>query len=375
MPKDPATLASDTSPGCYDLFDAAAIRAEVDAHLAGFLQDQAESACGGRLPTLVTDILARFLRGGKRLRPLLCTLGSLAAGGCVGPPVIAVAASLEMFHAFALIHDDVMDRSATRRGAPTVQQELAGHYLAQAPRRSGSRHIAQAAAFGNAGAILIGDLALVWSVHMLAAAGLDAHRFARTRTVINEMHHDVIYGQWLDLHAVGGSDSDVETPLSVIRYKTAKYSVERPLHLGAVLADAPPAALKALTTYALPIGEAFQLRDDLLGVFGDPSVTGKPVTDDLREGRRTLLLATAHALADPDQRRILARHVGDPLLTEHGASAVRTVLNETGAPEHVERRIATLRDEALRGLDDAPITTASKAELRTFAHHMTERTA
>ncbi|MFC5802224.1 polyprenyl synthetase family protein [Streptomyces formicae] len=226
MSKDPATLASATSPACYDLFDASAIRAAVDAHLVGFLQDQAESACGGRLPTLMTDILARFLLGGERLRPLLCALGSLTAGGCVGPPVIVAAASLEMFHAFALIHDEVMDCSATRRGAPTVQQELAGHDQAQAPRRSGSRHVARSAACGNAGAIL--------------------------------------------------SDSDVETPLSVMRYKTAKYSVERPLHLGAVLADAPPAALEALTNYALPTGEAFQLRDDLLGVFGDPSVTGKP---------------------------------------------------------------------------------------------------
>src|ERR1041384_706255 len=217
------------------------------------------------MPTQFVQALADFLAaGGKRLRPLLCVTGWHAAVGERTPPpaVIRVAAALEMFHAFALIHDDVMDQSSLRRGHPTVHRALAGQRLA-----AGDSPVS-AERFGVGGALLVGDLALTWSDELIHTAGLGPAQLTAILPVLNVMRTEIMYGQYLDLVATGSPTDDVERALTIARYKTSKYSIERPLHIGAVLAGAGHDLLGALTGYALPLGEAFQLRADLLGAFG-----------------------------------------------------------------------------------------------------------
>lgn len=314
------------------------------------------------MPGDVASVLRSFLdSGGKRLRPVMCVLGYRAGGGHDDDTVLRVAAGLEMFHAFALIHDDIMDNSATRRGRPTVHQALAASY--------------NDAALGAGAAILVGDMALAWSNELLYAHSALADRAAELRRIVDAMHQEVIYGQYLDLTAPLRPLADLEAAWQVIRYKTAKYTCERPLHAGAALAGADTALLAALTRYALPLGDAFQLRDDLLGVFGDPQRTGKSALDDLREGKRTVLLALAAQQATTTQQRLLDGTVGNPHLEPEDAARVREVLEATGARSTVEAMIAHRYEEAQAALDAALLPTHATTALRTIAALATERTS
>ncbi|ARZ72523.1 geranylgeranyl diphosphate synthase [Streptomyces albireticuli] len=189
------------------------------------------------------------------------------------------------------------------------------------------------------------------------------------------MRSEVMYGQYLDVTAAGRPTADVERALRIVRCKTAKYTVERPLQIGAALAGAPRAAREALSAYALPVGEAFQLRDDLLGVFGPPEVTGKPSLDDLREGKHTVLVALALQRADAHQRRVLRSLLGSPRLDEAGADRIRELLTSTGARNEVENMISTLRTQALRVLKTAPFPSGATAHLRQLTDAATARTS
>ncbi|MFM9456131.1 polyprenyl synthetase family protein [Streptomyces europaeiscabiei] len=356
--------------GVAELPGAAALRSRVTSVLDGFLEHKAGTAAKLRMPAEVTECLRDLLAaGGKRLRPLLCVSGWQAAGGHGTPEtLIKTAASLEMFHAFCLIHDDIMDNSGSRRGVPTVHRRLAQHH-------AGGRTVLAARQVGVSGAILIGDLALAWSDELLHAAGLTPRQLDAVRPLIHEMRSEVMYGQYLDVTAAGRPAADVEQALRIVRYKTAKYTVERPLHIGAALAGAPPAVREALSAYALPVGEAFQLRDDLLGVFGTPEVTGKPSLDDLREGKHTVLVALALERADTGQRRVLRSLLGAPRLDEAGADRIRGLLTATGAQDAVEDMIGTLRAQALRVLKTAPFPPCPLANLRQLTAIATARTS
>lgn len=353
-----------------DLPDAAALQGLVSAQLDDFLEHKARTAAGLRLPAEVPQTLSGFLAaGGKRLRPLLCVMGWQAAGGHGAlRPVVRTAASLEMFHAFCLIHDDIMDNSDTRRGIPTVHRRLARHH-------ADGRGTATARRMGNSTAILIGDLALAWSDELLHTAHLTPRRLGAVLPLIDAMRTEVMYGQYLDVTAVGRLDTDVERALRIVRYKTAKYTAERPLHIGAALADGPPAVRDALSAYALPVGEAFQLRDDLLGVFGAPEVTGKPSLDDLREGKHTVLAALALQRADADQRDTLHALYGRADLDETDADRIRRILTATGARDEVDDMISARRAQALRALEDAPFPSTVIADLRRLAVTATTRTS
>ncbi|MEU3910411.1 polyprenyl synthetase family protein [Streptomyces sp. NPDC029721] len=325
----------------------------------GFLDGKASGVAKLRMPAEVTQCLRDLLCvGGKRLRPLLCVTGWQAAGGCgITEAVVRVAASLEMFHTFCLIHDDVMDDSSSRRGAPTVHRRLARHH-------GQGRGTLAAERVGAGCAILIGDLALAWSGELLHTAGLTPRQLDAVLPLVDDMRSEVMYGQYLDVTAAGRSSTDVDQALRIARYKTAKYTVERPLHIGAALAGAQLSVYEALSAYALPVGEAFQLRDDLLGVFGTPEVTGKPILDDLREGKHTVLAALALQRADRDQRRALHSLLGTPSLDEVEAAHLREILTATGARHEVENMIHTLRTQALRALDTAPFPPSATAHLR-----------
>ncbi|MFE2324369.1 polyprenyl synthetase family protein [Streptomyces sp. NPDC059385] len=344
-----------------ELPDAAALCGHVTAVLEGFLAHKETVGAKLRMPAEVTECLRDLAVGGKRLRPLLCVTGWQAAGGRGTPEaVVRVAASLEMFHTFCLIHDDVMDGSASRRGAPTVHRRLARHH-------GQDRGTFAAERVGASCAILIGDLALAWSGELLHAAGLTPARLDAVLPLVDDMRSEVMYGQYLDVTAAGRPSTDVDQALRIARYKTAKYTVEHPLHIGAAVAGATPAVREALSAYALPVGEAFQLRDDLLGVFGTPEVTGKPALDDLREGKHTVLAALALQRADREQRRTLHSLLGSPALDAEGAAHLRVILTATGARGEVEDMIQTRRAQALRVLDTAPFPPAATVSLRQLA--------
>jgi geranylgeranyl diphosphate synthase type I len=337
---------------------------QVSAVLSSYLSAKAAAVSHPELARLAR-LLAGFVTGGKGLRPQLCVAGWLASGGSrpgLVPggdtdAVVYAAAWLELFHAFALIQDDVMDGSATRRGKPAMHCALAAGYP------GGVDTNGRALRFGFNAAILLGDLALVWSNELLAAAPLSNAQREAAGPVIRKLCTEAIFGQYLDVLAT----------LMVARYKTGSYTVHRPLQLGAVLAGAGPEVLRACRAVGVPLGEAFQLRDDLLGVFGDPARTGKSRLDDLREGKHTTLMALAMQRADPGQGRRLRRLVGDPQLDEAGACAVRGILESTGARDEVERMIATRYRKAQVALRDAPFALAGSAALAGLASSAVER--
>ncbi len=338
----------------------------VDAVLREFLNHKEQVAPGPEMAPLFTT-LRRLLLSGKRLRAYLCVAGWHASGGHrTSSMAITVAAALELFQTFALIHDDVMDASDIRRGHPSAHRALSGAYTAGGgPRGRSDAH-------GRSAAVLLGDLALVWSDELLHS-GADPGALARILPFVADMRQELVYGQYLDLLSADRLSGDVEAALRVVRYKTAKYTVERPLHIGAALAGAGPDILEACSAFALPLGEAFQLRDDLLGVFGDPGETGKPVGDDIREGKATVLLALAVQRASGDDLRVLRTLVGRPDLAEEDIVRVRAVMEATGARERVEEMIRARRSTAVAALEQAPIHAAAADALREIAQIATVR--
>lgn len=314
------------------------------------------------------DALTALLSGGKRLRPACCYWGFLGAAGEDGPEIVRAASALELLQASALIHDDVMDNSDTRRGLPAVHRQFESLHARQGWE-------GEATAFGRAASILIGDLALVWTDAMLLESGFDCAALTRAKPVFDAMRSELMAGQFLDVLEQARGGGSVERALRVMRFKTTAYTIERPLHLGAALAGASQEVLSAYTEFGVPLGEAFQLRDDVLGVFGDPAETGKPAGDDVREGKRTVLIALAQERASAAERASLDRLVGDPALDVDGLAAVRGILAATGALAEVEQRIAVNRDRAIAVLESGVIAAAAVDPLRHIALAATERTA
>ncbi len=316
----------------------------------------------GPLVEAVSDLLA----GGKRLRPAFCWWGWRGAGGTDCHEAIVAASALEFLQACALIHDDVMDGSDTRRGLPSAHRRFAALHR-------GSEWLGSPEAFGTGAAILLGDLCLSWADEMLLTCGLPDEDVRRAKAVYDEMRTELMAGQYLDLLEQARGGGSVERAMRVVRYKSAKYTIERPLHLGAALAGASPDIVDAYTGYGLPLGEAFQLRDDILGVFGDPEETGKPAGDDLREGKRTVLIATAMGRATPAQAAELRRHLGDPGLDAAGVEALRGVIAETGALEHAEALITELTDRSLDALSRVDLADPARQVLTGLAYAATRR--
>ena len=351
-------------------------RSPLDAEdLRGRVQKTLDAFLARQLPALdevseelaeMVDALADLLNGGKRLRPAFCYWGWRGAGGADGEEVTVVAASLELLQACALIHDDVMDGSDTRRGRPAAHRRFAALHRSSGWTGSPDR-------FGVGAAILLGDLCLAWTDELYYTSGLEPSALARAKPVFDRMRTELMAGQYLDLLEQARGGGSVERAERVIRYKSAKYTIERPLHLGAALAGGPPGLVEAYSAYGLPLGEAFQLRDDVLGVFGDPAETGKPAGDDLREGKRTVLVAAALERATPHQRALLGRLLGDPALDPAGVEQLREVLVDTGALDHVESAITRLTDRALHALDQSPVAEPARAVLAELAVAATTR--
>jgi geranylgeranyl diphosphate synthase type I len=302
------------------------------------------------------------LAGGKRLRPAFAHWGFVGAGGDADDPrIVDAGAAFELLHAFALFHDDVMDGSSTRRGARTT-------HLAFADQHEAGRWLGEARRFGEGVAILVGDLAFVYADQLLRGAPAPA------LVLWDELRIELNIGQFLDILGTAKSERNQDAAHRIARYKSGKYTVERPLQLGALLA-APERArelLPALSAYGLPLGDAFQMRDDVLGAFGDQRITGKPVGDDLREGKPTPLLAIATARATPSQLQVLGL-VGRPGLPAAEVALIQEVLVDTGALEELEGRIERLSGEALDAIDVAPITDDARKALTELAHYVAWR--
>ncbi len=314
----------------------------------------------------LVEAVAALSAGGKRLRARLCYWGWRAAGGDPeDPAVVRAGAALELFQSAALIHDDVIDRSDTRRGAPSVHRRFEAAHAERGWALDG-------AAFGVAAAILSGDLCLSWSEQLFAAATATADGGHRARSVFDLMRSEVMAGQYLDVQgevAGGGQDraGAVQRALDVIRYKSAKYSVEHPVVLGAALAGAGEPVLERCSAFALPLGEAFQLRDDVLGVFGDPSTTGKPAGDDLREGKRTVLVGYVRSRGSEEQIERLEAALGRPDLTEEDVEQLRSLITACGALGATEALIDGLSREAFAALDRLGAEAVPMAALRGLA--------
>jgi geranylgeranyl diphosphate synthase type I len=230
--------------------------------------------------------------------------------------------------------------------------------------------------YGLSAAVLLGDLALVWSDQMLNSAGLTTDQCARVLPYYNEMRVELMAGQFLDIHEQTQKTTSVDRSMTIARYKSGKYTIERPLHLGAAMTPNPsPEIFAALSAYGLPLGEAFQLRDDLLGVFGDPSVTGKPAGDDLREGKRTVLIAMTNDRQSESQREIARKHFGKPDLDEQGVALLREIIETTGARAELEATIERLTDQALTAAQSAVFTEDGSAMLVELANVATKRSS
>jgi geranylgeranyl diphosphate synthase type I len=352
-----------------EIVERAGLRPRVDKVLAEFLaQQRATLATVDDALRPVSDAVEAFvLGGGKRLRPAFAYWGFRAAGGIDTDAVVAAVSALELVQASALIHDDLMDRSDTRRGEPAVHRRFAAEH-------AGSGWHGDPQAFGDSAAILLGDLCLVWSDELLHTSGVDPAALARARPIFDLMRTEVTVGQYLDVLTQAVGDMSVERAGKVARYKSAKYTVERPLLLGAALAGADDKIFQAFSGYGLPVGEAFQLRDDILGVYGDPSRTGKPAGDDLREGKRTYLVAAAYQAATPADRAALLTHLGSPDLDDDGVTRLRTLIAGTGALDRTERRIADLTAQGLAALDTVTLDPDADHLLRHLADAATRRT-
>jgi geranylgeranyl diphosphate synthase type I len=356
-----------------------AFRDAVGAEIAAFVaaQTPALAAMGPELDPL-RELAGTLLQGGKRLRPAFCVWGHVAAAGlpedpapdALGP-LLRAAASLDLLHVSALVHDDVMDGSDLRRGAPAAHRQFEGAHRA-------AGWLGDAAAFGRAGAILLGDLLLMWSAELLQRSGMGVEALGRATPVAEAMRTEVTCGQYLDIIAQAQPlGADVRRALDeaerVVEYKSARYTVQRPCQLGAALGGGDARLAAALAAYGSPLGRAFQFRDDVLGVFGDAAVTGKPVGDDLREGKRTVLVAHAYAGAGPAGRRLLEDQLGDPDLDAVGVAALQAVIVESGALEAVEAMIEDGHGRALAALDDAPMTDAGRQGLAALAEAAVRR--
>lgn len=360
--------------------------------LVDLVQQTIDGYLANRAPQLVgiaeelapfVDYSRALLSGGKRFRALFCYWGwqAVAANDLSEESsesdfdsVLLAATALEVFHAAALVHDDIMDNSDTRRGMPAVHRRFQqlheqSHWLGS------STH------FGESAALLLGDLLLSWSDEMFAE-GLsklqDLTARIAARAEFNLMRTEVTAGQYLDILEEKAWSRQPESSLlsraqRVVVYKSAKYSVEAPLAIGASLGGGSLAQLASLREFGLPLGIAFQLRDDVLGVFGDPQVTGKPAGDDLREGKRTMLVAIAREKLPASARRLVDELLGDPEITELQVELIQNTIRESGALDALEVLIEDNSALALAALDDAPLGSAAKRQLTDLVATVTRR--
>lgn len=341
------------------------VRRMVLVEVSDFVAQRRAAELDGAGIEAVGDVLADFVSGGKCLRSTFMYLGWL----CGAPPdaaALRAAASFELVHAFALLQDDVMDGSDVRRGRPSAHRQF-GQWHAERglPGPSGR--------FGESAAILLGDLCLIWAEQMLRDSGVDAGRLQRAWPRYDAMRTELAVGQFADLTNDARQAPGLEFVLDVARRKSGNYTVRRPLEIGAVMAGCDACTLSGLGRYGRTVGEAFQLRDDVLGVFGSPAVTGKPGAGDLRERKATSLVVAAHQLADPSTRRELTDLANRETLGDDAIDRWKALIIETGAVGLIEQMISDRVASACAHLGDLPIEEPVRIALAEMAAVCTDR--
>lgn len=307
----------------------------------------------------VSNSLSDYLSEGKRFRALFAVLGFLGADGKSSSEMYRAVCALELLQASALIHDDLMDGSDTRRGKPAVHKQFASTHGEN---------------FGISAAILIGDLALIWSEQVLHNSGINQARLIEGGRIFSEMRNELMAGQFLDIFEQTQPEFSIERSLKIARYKSGKYSIERPLHFGAALSNNTDLSnlYSTYSDFGLPLGEAFQLRDDILGIYGDPQITGKPVGDDLREGKKTALIAYAFERGSDSVRDLIRSKLGTPL-SQSEIGLLINAINETGAVTHIEDLIQKLSENSLDALSQTSINTETRKMLEQMVELVTKR--
>ncbi|PIM66877.1 polyprenyl synthetase [Streptomyces sp. JV178] len=344
-------------------WDAAEFKARIDALLADFLAEEARQflAIDDALRPVAEQLQAAAAHG-KRLRAAFCYWGWRAADQPDSDALVRAAASMELVHAAAVVHDDIIDDSPLRHNLPTVHIALQAPLTGRPQRRAAARSLA----------MLVGDHLVALAGQLFATSGLPAAYLARARPMWAELARELVAGECLEILSTGTSP-DTDVSLKVVRYKTAKYTVEQPLLIGGLLAGASPRLRVGLSAYGLPLGEAFQLRDDLLGLFGEPGCTGKASLDDIRGHRPTALLAKTWQAALPAQREHLAGVLGRRGLTEEHLHDVRELMVALKAPEQVEEMIDARVQEAIRHLDKLDLPCSARQALTALAGSATDR--
>ncbi len=353
--------------------DAPSFLASVEEELTAFLFEK-RKAVEREAPEAVVlvDELSRTLgSGGKRLRPLFCYWGHLAAGGRPGGPIARAGGAVELLHTSAVIHDDVLDRSRLRRGHPTAFRHLSAPG-SDPPRerpstgRDASR-LEGEDRFGRSAAILAGDLAGALADELLARSGFPSDRLVAAFRPWSEMRAQAVAGELLDLVLAERRTADEAEARRVASLKSASYTVVGPLLVGATLGGAGPDVLGALAAFGWPLGEAFQLRDDVLGTFGDPAVTGKDRDTDILEGKQTTLVAKARRLADERDERIMAERLGRDDLDGRDVDRIRAILRGSGALAETLGLVESLAERAVGSLENAAISPEAARALRSLA--------
>lgn len=340
------------------------IRAHVERALHSVLDDQRHrwQAVSPTMSIVFDELETMVLSGGKRLRPQFLHWGWVAAGGDIADAGHhSFGAAIEMLHAFALFHDDVIDDAATRRGHETTHRRMSAQHHEDGLAGESRRH-------GEGVAVLVGDIAYSLSDLLMNELPKEARPFW------NDLRLEMNVGQFLDTLAAAQQQFDVAHALTVARFKTAKYTIERPLHIGALAADAERGRelLGVLSDYGLALGAAFQLRDDILGAFGDETTTGKSVGGDFREGKPTVLISIAMQSTDPSHREVLDR-IGDATLSTSDITHIQRVISDSGALAQTEEMITNLRDEALRSIETDSIDSIARENLASLAQTVTDR--
>ncbi|MFJ3704330.1 MULTISPECIES: polyprenyl synthetase family protein [Streptomyces] len=349
----------------HDRWDPAEFKARVDGVLRRFVAQEAERFAAVD-PALgpVAEQLESSVAHGKRLRAAFCYWGWRATGQPDDESLVRAAASMELVHAAAVVHDDLIDDSPLRHGRPTAHIAL----------RGAVRRRPRSVSAGRSLAMLVGDLLMGLAGQLFATSGLPAAYLARARPLWSALARDLIAGECLEILRTGSPPDTVES-LKVIRYKTAKYTVEQPLLIGGALAGAGDRVRSGYSAYGLPLGEAFQLRDDLLGLFGSPEDTGKANTDDLRGCRPTALLAETWRVADDSERRQLRAVLGRRDPGEEGLHAARELMRRLDAPGRIEKMITERVEEALTALDGLALPAPATTALTALAHSVAVRGA
>ncbi|MCS7139194.1 MAG: polyprenyl synthetase family protein [Candidatus Nezhaarchaeota archaeon] len=341
---------------------------QIEEEMMKFLNSKIRGVRDPRQKRVIEEIARFTMSGGKRIRPSLVVLGYAGSKGVIDGRIIKASISIELAHSYLLIHDDIMDRDELRRGRPTVWKVFEGLHK-DAYGYEGATH------YGFSMAIIAGDLAATYAIQALLQSEYEENAILRAVKLMQDVIEKTGYGQILDMALEKEPLSAVkeEDVLKVNELKTAVYTVEGPLKIGGILARADDDLLEAYSNYAIPVGIAFQLQDDVLGVFGDEAVVGKPVGSDIREGKRTLLVIKAWESATPEQRRVLEKVLGNREASREDIEAVRDIIRSSGALDYIKELALKLSSEGMAAIERADVSSDVKEILIDLAKVVVER--